>query len=119
MQRLLKQIDRLYGFECWFSRLGDCKPWSKHVVGIEFKDIPFPILPGPTCLVSPGKTTPLPPAQPRISGQVRDQHSRRRLGSTSRSATTADMADYNEKHMSTWSGAELSKVSEDKITQSI
>ena len=120
VQRLLKQIGRLYRFECWFPRLGDCKPWSKHVVGIEFKDIPFPILPGPTCLVNSkpvhrclpanpsGKTTPLPPVQPRVSGQVRI--SIPGSGSATRHAELQrNMTAYNEKHMSTWSGAELSK----------
>jgi hypothetical protein len=44
VQRLLKQIDRLYRRGCDFPWRGDCKRWSDTPVGLKFKDMPNPTM---------------------------------------------------------------------------
>jgi Sigma-70 region 2 len=104
-QRLLKQIGRLYRFDCWFPRLGDCKLWSKHVVGVEFKDLPKPT---PLAEQSHAAVTykyfnpergPKPPQTQRAGGTVKIAYP---SSATRHAELQRDMAACNEKHVSMW-----------------
>jgi hypothetical protein len=105
VQRLLKQIGRLYRFDCWFPRLGDCKLWSKDAVGVEFKD-----LPKPTALAEQSHAAvtykyfnpergPKPQPTQRAGGTVKIAYP---SSAIRHAELKQNMPAYNEKHVSLW-----------------